>query len=157
MPYMAQYPSIYSTLYQGDIIQGLYYLEFKDVSFLRDYGDEGYNQATRGLPKYYAQFDNDNFILSPVPDAVYEVQLSYLYRPQSLTETFTATWLSTNAELTLLYGCLVEAYLYMKGEQDMMAYYDKRFNESLVGLKLLGEAKETTDQYRTGMVIRAKQ
>ena len=67
------------------------------------------------------------------------------------------TWLSENAELTLLYGCLIEAYLFMKGEQDVMAMYDKRFQESLVGLKLLGEAKETTQDYRVGRVIIPKQ
>ena len=67
------------------------------------------------------------------------------------------TWLSENAELTLLYGALVEAYVFMKGEQDIMAMYDKRYQESLVGLKMLGEAKETTQEYRVGKVIRPKQ
>jgi len=67
------------------------------------------------------------------------------------------TWLSTNAEMTLLYGSLIEAYIYMKGEQDVMAMYNQRFQEAVTGVKMLGEAKETTDQYRTGMVIRAKQ
>jgi hypothetical protein len=67
------------------------------------------------------------------------------------------TWLSTNAEIAMLYGCLIEAYIYMKGEQDMMALYDKRFTEAIGGLKLLGEAKEVTDEYRTGPVIRPKQ
>ena len=83
----------------------------------------------------------------------------YFYRPASLTAGSGSgtTWLSINAELSLLYGALVEAYIFMKGEQDMMAYYDKRFTESLSGLKMLGEAKETTDEYRTGKVIRAKQ
>ena len=67
------------------------------------------------------------------------------------------TWLSTNGELALLYGSLIEAYLFMKGEQDIMATYDKRFQESLMGLKMLGEAKETTQEYRVGRVIREKQ
>ena len=75
----------------------------------------------------------------------------------AISSDTTTTWLSTNARNAMLYGALYEAYIFMKGEQDMMAYYDKRFTESLSGLKMLGEAKETTDEYRTGKVIRAKQ
>ena len=67
------------------------------------------------------------------------------------------TWLSENAEMALLYGSLIEAYVYMKGEQDVMGMYAGRFQEAVTGVKMLGEAKETTDQYRTGMVIRTKQ
>lgn len=133
-----------------------FFVEFKDPSFLQSYTPDA---TTTGAPRYYSQFDVDSFMLAPTPDAAYDVELHYFYRPNSLTlgsESGT-TWLSINAELTLLYGSLVEAYLFMKGEQDMMAYYDKRFTESLSGLKMLGEAKETTDEYRTGKVIRAKQ
>ena len=133
-----------------------FFIDFKDPSFLQSYTPDA---TTTGAPRYYSQFDVDSFMLAPTPDAAYDVELHYFYRPNSLTlgaESGT-TWLSINAELTLLYGSLVEAYLFMKGEQDMMAYYDKRFTESLSGLKMLGEAKETTDEYRTGKVIRAKQ
>ena len=66
------------------------------------------------------------------------------------------TWLSINAEMALLYGSLIEAYIYMKGEQDIMSLYNSRFKEALVGIKQLGEAKETTDEYRTGKVLREK-
>ena len=109
--------------------------------------------------KFFVDFKDPSFLQSYTPDAAYDVELHYFYRPASLTAGSDSgtTWLSINAELTLLYGSLVEAYLFMKGEQDMMAYYDKRFTESLSGLKMLGEAKETTDEYRTGKVIRAKQ
>jgi hypothetical protein len=132
------------------------FIEFKDVSFIQTYTP---NSATLGFPKYYAQFDVDNFILGPTPDDTYTAELHYFYRPASITAGADGgtTWLSNNAELSLLYGSLVEAYIYMKGDQDMMAYYDKRFMESLSGLKMLGEAKETTDEYRTGKVVRAKQ
>ena len=133
-----------------------FFVEFKDPSFLQTYTPDS---TTTGVPRYYSQFDVNNFLLAPTSDDSYDVELHYFYRPASLTagpESGT-TWLSTNAELTLLYGSLVEAYLFMKGEQDMMAYYDKRFSESIAGLKMLGEAKETTDEYRTGKVIRAKQ
>ena len=133
------------------------FLELKDPSFVQTYTP---NPTTYGTPKYFAVFDLNYLILGPTPDAAYTAELHYFYRPVSITESAAGsdtTWLSKNAELTLLYGSLVEAYIFMKGEQDMMAYYDKRFTESLTGLKLLGEAKEPTDEYRTGKVIRAKQ
>jgi hypothetical protein len=132
------------------------FIDFKDVSFIQTYTPDG---SVTGVPRYYAQFDVDNFILAPTPASSYVMELHYLYRPASLTagaESGT-TWLSENAELTLLYGALVEAYTFMKGEQDMMQYYMARFQESLLGLKQLGEAKETTDEFRTGMVTRIKQ
>lgn len=132
------------------------FLEFKDVSFVQSYTP---NPATTGLPKYYSVFDENNFILAPTPNANLSIELHYFYRPASLTAGADGgtTWLSENAELTLLYGALIEAYIYMKGEQDVMAMYDKRYQESLMGLKLLGEAKETTQDYRVGRVILPKQ
>lgn len=132
------------------------FVEFKDVSFVQTYNTD---PSDTGQPRYYAQFDVDNFILAPTPASGYVMELHYFYRPASITagpENGT-TWLSDNAELTLLYGALVEAYIFMKGEADMMALYEKRFVESLTALKMLGEAKETTDEYRKGMVIRAKE
>ena len=117
--------------------------------------------TTTGRPKYYSQFDIENLLLAPTPDIAYTAELHYFYRPLSITDPIynddTITWLSENAELSMLYGCLVEAYIYMKGEPDVLTMYNQRFQESLTGLKLLGEAKETTDEYRTGKVIRMKQ
>ena len=132
------------------------FLEFKDLSYIESFHP---NETETGKPRYYAQFDVGNFILAPTPNANYDVEVQYLFRPASLTSgAGTATsWLSENAELSLLYGSLVEAYIFMKGEQDMMAMYDKRFAESLQGLKMLGEAKETTQEYRVGRVVRNKQ
>lgn len=132
------------------------FMDFKDVTFVQTYNS---NPSSTGLPRYYAQFDVDNFVLAPTPTTSYTMELHYLYRPASLTagsESGT-TWLSENAELTLLYGSLVEAYIFMKGEQDIMGLYDRRFTESLMGLKMLGEAKETSDEYRTGLVSRKKE
>ena len=132
------------------------FVEFKDVSFIQTYNPDS---TVTGLPKYYASFDVNNFILAPTPNASFATELHYLYRPASIAAGSDSgtTWLSENAGLTLLYGSLVEAYIFMKGEQDVMAMYDKRFQESLVGLKLLGEAKETTQNYRVGQVVREKQ
>jgi len=199
------------------------FLSFKDLDFVESFGP---NPATTGVPRYYAQFDVDNFLIGPTPNSSYVSTLSYFYRPASLTEsqltltvgatgrftngekitgatsgvvstikaipssttltilvpsgTFTdgetitgatsgatttvtstgsdatISWLSENAEIALLYGTLIEASVYMKEEQDIMAMYSSRFAEAMSRLKNLGEAKEVTDQYRTGEIIRQK-
>ena len=132
------------------------FVDFKDPSFLQTYTP---NSATEGVPKYYSIFDIDNFLIAPTPNASYTGELHYYYRPQSLTAGADSgtTWLSINAEIALLYASLIEAYTFMKGEQDMMVLYNQKFQEALVGIKMLGEAKEVTDEFRTGKVIRPKQ
>lgn len=132
------------------------FLLFKDVDYVQSFNP---NPATTGDPRFYAVFDVDNFILGPTPNASSSVELHYFYRPLSLTagsDTGT-TWLSENAELAMLYGSLIEAYTFMKGEQDMQALYQQRFAEAVAGLKQFGEAKEVTDEYRVGRVMRPKQ
>lgn len=138
----------------GDDNQG-FFVEFKDLSFVQTYAPD---VTATGTPRYYAQFDNDYFLIGPTPDADYTAQLQYLYRPPSLTAggDDDTTWLSENAELALLYGTLVEANTFIKGDPDMTQLYSARANEALMGLKLLGEAKQSTDEYRTGEVIRSK-
>jgi hypothetical protein len=131
------------------------FVEFKDPSFVQTYTPDS---TTTGIPRYYSQFDVNNFLLAPTPNAAFTAELHYFYRPQSLTalSDSSVSWLSENAEMALLYGALVEAYIFMKGEQDIMAMYDKRFEDAIIGIKMLGEAKETTDEYRMGKVIRKK-
>lgn len=132
-----------------------FFIEFKDPSFVQTYTPD---TTTTGAPKYYCVFDVENFLLGPTPDTTYTAELHYFYRPLSLTAGSDSgtTWLSENAEMAMLYGSLIEAYIYMKGEQDVMAMYNSRFQEALLGVKQLGEAKETTDEYRTGKVLREK-
>lgn len=132
------------------------FLEFKDSNYLQEFWP---NASSTGTPRYYARYDNDNFLIAPTPDSNYSVELQYMYRPQSITAGSDSekTWLSENAPFALLYGALIEAYIFMKGEPDVMQQYESKLAEALMGLKLLGEAKETTDTYRTGTVIRAKQ
>ena len=132
------------------------FLDFKDVNFVQTFNP---NSSTTGSPRYYAQFDVDNFILAPTPDSSYTTELHYFYRPASLTAGASdgTTWLSINATQALLYGSLIEAYTFMKGEPDLMQEYEKRFSEAMIGVKMLGESKEVTDQYRDGMVVRPKQ
>jgi len=122
----------------------------KDVNFLQEAFDAS---SSTGLPRYYATFDINNFILAPTPNSAYTVELHYYYRPDSLTAGADSgtTWLSTNAPFALLYGSLVEAYTYMKGEPDIMQQYEKRFNDQLVRLKDYAEARENTDAYSEGL------
>lgn len=129
------------------------YLLNKDVNFIR----EAYPQPTdTATPKYYALFGpqstNDaelTFILGPTPDAVYNVELHYFYYPESIV-TASTTWLGDNFDTVLLYGTLVEAYTYMKGEQDMMVLYDTKYKEALALAKRLGDGLERQDAYRSG-------
>jgi len=199
------------------------FLMFKDLDYVQTYNP---NPATTGTPKYYAQFDVNNLLIGPTPDAAYTTTLSYFYRPASLTESLlvltvgatgsftngetitggtsgvvstiksipssttlsilvpsgtftdgetitgatsgatttvtstgadtTVSWMSENAEIALLYGTLIEASTYMKGEQDVMAMYNSRFGEAISRLKNFGEAEEVSDEYRTGQIRRQK-
>ena len=199
------------------------YLQFKEKEFIQTFTP---NASTTGVPRFYAQFDVDNFVIAPTPDSGYTVNLSYFYRPASLTDStitftvsssssftvgetitggtsgstttiialpssttmtvivpkdsFTATetitggtsgasttlssftsdttesWLSTNAELALLYGSLIECYIYMKGDPDIMNVYNTRFAEAIGRLKNLGEAKEVVDEYTMGPIRKAR-
>ena len=132
------------------------YLLNKDVNFIR----QAYpTPADTGLPRYYALFgptvagttitDELSFILGPTPDAVYKVELHYYYYPESIV-TANTSWLGDNFDSVLLYGSLVEAYTYMKGETDMMQLYNTKYMEALALAKRLGDGMERQDAYRSG-------
>ena len=202
------------------------FLLFKDLDFVQTYNP---NPATTGVPIYYAQFDDESFLVGPTPNSNYTVELAYFYRPTSLTKSnftltmvrpaggavfttgetvtgnlsgqsttvasvpsvstlevqipsgsftvgetitgsssgasgaitaigpdTTTTFLSDDGRMTLLYGCLSEAYTYMKGDADMMTLYEGRFREGLSRLKNLGEAQEIADEYRYGPIRKAR-
>ena len=131
------------------------FLQQKDVNFIQEFNP---NSSTPGVPRYYARFDTDNFILTPTPNANFTAELHYYYRPVSLTAGSGSgtTWLSTNAPNAMLYGTLVEAYTFMKGEKDLMDLYNGRFIESLTRIKDLAEARENADSYRRGLPEKAR-
>ena len=131
------------------------FLDFKDVNFLQEYAPD---TSVEGEPRYYASFDYENFIVAPTPNASYAVELHYFYRPASLTAQGDSgtTWLSVNAPQAMLYGSLIAAYTFMKGEADVLQNYNAQFTEAVARLKNLGEARETTDAYREGIVRRQK-
>jgi hypothetical protein len=126
------------------------YLLNKDVNFIRqsfpDTDAEFYGQ-----PQYYAVFDNNTFIVGPTPDASYNAELHYFYYPESITTAGTS-WIGDNFSSVLLYGSLLEAYTYMKGEQDVMTEYQKRYDDAMQLLIQLGDGKNRQDAYRSGQV-----
>ena len=137
------------------------YLLNKDVNFIR----EAYPKpTTTGSPKFYALFGPAvassvittelTFLIGPTPDAAYSMELHYYYYPESIV-TASTTWLGDNYDPALLYGTLVEAYTYMKGEQDMVLLYNTKFGEALTQLKRLGDGLERQDSYRSGQYRQA--
>jgi hypothetical protein len=149
-------PSDFLAVYSMAVIDatGVYeYLLNKDVNFIR----QAYPQPTdTAIPKYYALFgpqssnvDELSFILGPTPDAIYNVELHYYYYPPSIVTAGTS-WLGDNFDSVLLYGSLVEAYTYMKGEQDIMSFYNTKYQEALGLAKRLGDGMERQDAYRSG-------
>jgi hypothetical protein len=121
------------------------YLLNKDVNFMR----ESFPDPTdTGAPQYYAYYDNTQYILAPTPDDTYDVEVIYYKYPESIV-TATNTWLGDNFDSVLLYGALLEAYTYMKGEPDVIAEYQKRYDDALSQLKQLAEGKNRQDTYRT--------
>jgi hypothetical protein len=154
-------PSDFLAVYSMAVIaaDGSYeYLLNKDVNFIR----QAYPQPTdTATPKYYALFgptvsgstiSNElSFILGPTPDSNYSVELHYYYYPESITTASSGqTWLGDNFDSVLLYGSLVEAYTFMKGEQDIITLYDTKFKEALALAKRLGDGMERSDSYRSG-------
>jgi hypothetical protein len=157
-------PSDFLAVYSLAIIlaDGSYvYLLNKDVNLIR----QAYPKATSiGVPQYYALFgptttnalnpvitNELSFILGPTPDAAYSAELHYFFYPESITTAGTS-WVGDNFDSVLLYGSLVEAYNYMKGETDLVTLYNTKYNEALALAKRLGDGMERQDAYRSGQV-----
>jgi|TARA_R100000482_G_C5125089_1_gene148212 hypothetical protein len=153
-------PTDYQTSFSLAVIDGngdYHYLDKKHPSFMREYSVDPTDSTLRGLPKYYGDFDKElstasnngsTIIVAPVPDSNYNVELHYLYKPNSLVTDTTGTWVSSNARNALLYGSLVEAYIFMKGENDLLQQYEQRFASEINRLKNLAEARGRRDEYR---------
>ena len=165
----ADFLSVYSIAVienMGTVNENYTYLLNKDVNFIR----EAYQSSrSTGLPKFYALFgptttsgssptatNELSFILGPTPDATYSVELHYYYYPQSITTSPDGhSWLGDNYDSVLMYGSLVEAYTYMKGEQDLITLYITRYKEALAEAKRLGDGLERQDAYRSGQYRQA--
>jgi hypothetical protein len=122
------------------------FLLYKHVTFLQDFTPD---PTTTGIPLYYGDWNDTTFLLAPTPSTALTMELHYFFRPTSISSTSDGTsWLGDNAELALLYASLVEAYTFMKGEADLLTFYNNRYFEALQGLKRLGEGQQTTEEYR---------
>lgn len=153
-------PSDFLSVYSMAVINnGEYtYLIDKDVNFIREVYP---STTTTGVPKYYALFgptvasstitNELSFIVGPTPDSGYLVELHYNYYPQSIV-TASTTWLGDNFDTVLFYGVLMEAYTYMKGEQDLLQLYDAKYKEAIALYKALADGKQRGDTYRDGQV-----
>lgn len=152
-------PSDFLSVFSIAVVNGsgeYVYLQDKDVNYIREMYP---SPASTGVPKYYAIFgpttangsitNELSLILGPMPNSNFTTELHYYYYPQSIVTAGTS-WLGDNYDPALLYGSLVEAYIFMKGEQDMMAYYEKKFQDALMQLKRLGDGLERGDAYRDG-------
>jgi len=160
-------PDDFLAVYSLSVIDALgnyEYLLNKDVNFIR----QSYPNPTTdvGMPKYYALFgpaivgsaitDELTFLMGPTPNANYTVELHFYYYPESITTAADGrTWLGDNFDTVLLYGALVEAYTFMKGETDMLAVYDGKYKEALAQAKRLGDGMERQDAYRSGQYRQA--
>ena len=133
------------------------YLEKKHSSFMQEYTVDPTDSSLRGKPLYYADYDKElstassngsTLVLAPVPDSNYTVELQYIYKPTSLVSSTTGTWLSQNARNGLLFACLSEAYLFMKGDAQLQEQYERRFQEEISRLKNRAEGRGRRDEYR---------
>ena len=123
-------------------------LLFRDKSFIR----QAYPDTTvTGLPEFYCIFDSTTIKLAPTPDSAYSVKLYYYHMPSSIVDA-TNTWLGDNSDEVLLYGSLIEAYTFMKGDADMLALYQQRYEDALAALKVQAEGRMTVDEFDEGMI-----
>lgn len=124
------------------------FLEFRDTSYMKEYWPNG---ATTGTPRFYSVWDQNTFYLAPTPDDFYTVELGYIRKPESLSETNPETWVSINAPEALLYACLIQAYSYTKGPADILAYFENSYKQAIQGLGVEQQGRRRRDEWRDGM------
>ena len=125
------------------------YLIQKDVTFMNEYWP---NRDSTGKPKYYANWDQDRLYLAPTPNSAYKIELDLNKQPTGLSATTTTTWLSTNAPKVLLYACLVEAYRFLKGPDNMLQYYEQGYQQALQGLQIEQQGRRRRDEHYDGIL-----
>ena len=122
------------------------FLDVRDMTFINEYNQSN----TTGIPKYYANWDENTVIVAPTPDQAYTIQLNYILKPTGLSSTNTTTYLSQQFPNGLLYACLVEAYGFLKGPQDMLQYYENRYKQAIEGFSLEQMGRRRTDEFLDG-------
>jgi len=125
------------------------YLIQKDVTFMNEYWP---NRDSTGKPKYYANWDQDRLYLAPTPNSAYKIELALNKQPTGLSSSNTTTWVSTNAPKVLLYACLVEAYRFLKGPDNMLQYYEQGYQQALQGLLSEQNGRRRRDEHYDGIL-----
>jgi len=123
------------------------FLEYRDTSFMSEFNPTG---AT-GVPKYYSMWDKDTIVLAPSPDATYEIQLNYILKDPGLSSTNTTTYISTNFPNGLLYACLVEAFSFLKGPNDLLQLYEGKYKQVVEGFSIEQMGRRRRDEYQSGV------
>ena len=122
------------------------FLDIRDMTFINEYNQSN----TTGIPKYYANWDENTVIVAPTPDQTYTIQLNYILKPTGLSANTATTYLSQQFPNGLLYACLVEAYGFLKGPQDMLQYYENRYKQAIEGFSLEQMGRRRTDEFLDG-------
>jgi len=125
------------------------FLDFRDTSFMKEYWPNG---AATGVPKYYSVWDQNTFYIAPTPNSNYTMELGYIYRPAQLSSANPTTWISNNAPEALLYACLIQAYSYTKGPDNMLQFFMNSYKQAIQGLGIEQQGRRRRDEYRDGMI-----
>src|SRR5210317_18689 len=123
------------------------FLEYRDTSFMSEYNSTG---AT-GEPKYYSMWDKDTIVIAPTPDSTYEIQLNYILKDEGLSSSNTTTYLSQNFPNGLLYACLVEAFSFLKGPNDLLQLYEGKYKQVVEGFSIEQMGRRRRDEYQSGV------
>ena len=123
------------------------FLQYRDTSFMSEFNPTG----GTGVPKYYSLWDEQNIVVAPTPDATYEIQLNYILKDAGLSSTNTTTYLSLNFPNGLLYACLVEAYGFLKGPQDLLQLYEQKYKQVVEGFSIEQMGRRRRDEYQSGV------
>jgi hypothetical protein len=148
-------PADYLSAYSFSIIDAheTLFLEQKELSFLQSYWPD---TSRTGVPRYYANYDVDNFYVAATPRENYTGSLQYFAFPTSIVTSETS-WLGNNASMPLLYGAVIEAYIFMKGEADLIQEYEKKYMAAISRVKNFGDSLEQDDEYKRGVIRRPRQ
>jgi hypothetical protein len=125
------------------------YLEQKDISYMNEYWPD---RSSESQPKYYAMWDQDTIYLAPTPNSNYNIELALNKQEAGLSSSNTTTWVSTNAPRVLLYACLSEAYKFLKGPDNLLAFYEQGYQQALQGLQLEQQGRRRRDEYFDGVL-----
>ena len=133
------------------------YLQKKDTSFIAEYyetpGSSGGTSPFSGLPKYYANWDANFWVVAPTPDSTYSITMGYIKQPTTITtSSSTETYLGNKYQDLLLYGCLVEAYGYLKGPVDMIQYYEQSYQRALQSYSIEQQGRRRRDEWQDGVI-----